>query len=46
MVGIPLEAASPGDYVLVMRVKDEFSGNTLERREPFHISAAPGPKGA
>jgi hypothetical protein len=34
----------------VLRVKDEFSGQTLELREPFHVSATqppqpPGPAG-
>jgi VWFA-related protein len=43
MIGISLESASPGDYELLMRVKDEFSGKTLELREPFHVSAPVAP---
>ncbi len=47
MIGVSLETATPGDYELVMRVKDEFSGNALELREPFRVSAPlpPGPAG-
>jgi hypothetical protein len=45
MIGVSLETATPGDYELVMRVKDEFSGSALELREPFRVSAPlpPGP---
>jgi VWFA-related protein len=48
MIGVSLEGATPGDYELVMRVRDEFSGQRLELREPFHVSArlSPGPAGA
>ena len=47
MIGVSLEAATPGNYELVMRFKDEFSGSALELREPFHVSAplSPGPAG-
>jgi VWFA-related protein len=41
MIGFSLENASPGEYELVLRVKDEFSGSRLESREPFRVSAAP-----
>jgi hypothetical protein len=43
MVGIPLESATPGDYELVMRFRDEFSGETREIREPFHVTASAAP---
>jgi VWFA-related protein len=42
MIGFSLENASPGEYDLVLRFKDEFSGSRLESREPFRVvSAAP-----
>jgi VWFA-related protein len=40
MIGIPLGSATPGDYELVMRVKDEYSGDRVELREPFHVTAS------
>jgi len=43
MIGLSLESATPGDYELVMRVKDEFSGKALELHEPFHVSSPPSP---
>jgi len=43
MIGFSLENASPGDYQLLMRIKDQLSGNTLELREPFKVTAALGP---
>jgi len=46
MIGISLEAASPGDYELVMRVKDEYSGDRRELREPFHVTAPVAPAAA
>jgi hypothetical protein len=33
--------AASGDYTLLMRVKDELSGKTLDLREPFHVGAPP-----
>ena len=39
MIGFSLADASPGEYVLVLRFKDEFSGSRLELREPFRVSA-------
>ena len=39
MIGFSLEDASPGEYELVLRFKDEFSGSRLELREPFRVSA-------
>jgi len=37
--GIALEGASPGDYELLLRVKDEIGGRTVEVREPFQVVA-------
>jgi hypothetical protein len=49
LIGFSLEAATPGDYELVLRVKDELSGKALELREPFTVSeplpAPPAPNG-
>jgi VWFA-related protein len=50
VIGFSLDAAAPGDYELLMRVKDELSGKTLELHEPFRVSArlaavSPGPTG-
>jgi len=39
MIGFSLDTASPGDYQLLLRLKDEFSGSRLELREPFRVSA-------
>jgi VWFA-related protein len=41
MIGFSLENASPGDYELVLRFKDEFSGSRLESREPFRVTGPP-----
>jgi hypothetical protein len=35
--GISLAAATPGEYELVLDVKDEITGQTLESREPFTV---------
>ena len=43
MIGVSLESASPGDYDLFLRVRDEFSGKALELHEPFHVSASAAP---
>ncbi len=40
LTGTPLEGAAPGDYELVLTLKDELSGKTVERREPFTVVAA------
>ena len=48
MIGFSLEDASPGEYELVLRFKDEFSGSRLESREPFRVvplRAPPAPAG-
>jgi VWFA-related protein len=39
MIGFSLEDAAPGDYEIVMRVKDELSGKSLELHEPFSVTA-------
>jgi hypothetical protein len=38
MIGFSLEDASPGEYELRLRFKDEFSGSRLESREPFRVT--------
>jgi hypothetical protein len=35
--GISLAAATPGEYDLLLKVKDEVSGKTVELREPFTV---------
>jgi VWFA-related protein len=37
MIGSSLEEAGPGDYRLVIHLRDELSGETLELREPFSL---------
>ena len=44
MIGFSLEGAAPGGYELVIQLKDDYSGKTLELREPFDI--LPGPVSA
>jgi len=41
MVGFSLENVPAGDYELVLRVRDELSGDRLEQREPFSVSGPP-----
>ena len=41
MIGFSLGVATPGDYEIVMRVKDELSGKSLELHEPFSVTAPP-----
>jgi len=41
LVGTKLEGTSPGDYELVLSLKDEIAGKALEVREPFSVTAAP-----
>jgi len=43
MIGFSLEDAAPGDYEIVMRVKDELSGKSLELHEPFSVTAPTSP---
>src|SRR6185295_1509258 len=35
--GIALAGATPGDYELVLRARDEIAGRTVEAREPFQV---------
>jgi VWFA-related protein len=37
--GIALGGATPGDYELVLQVRDEIAGRTVEVREPFQVEA-------
>jgi hypothetical protein len=37
MIGFTLPATDPGEYVIVLRVRDELSGRVIERREPFRV---------
>jgi len=39
-IDISLRGAEPGDYELVLLVRDEVSGQSLELREPFVVEAA------
>jgi VWFA-related protein len=43
MIGFPLHAATPDDYEIVMRVKDELTRQTLDLRETFSVSAPTRP---
>jgi hypothetical protein len=43
VIGFSLESAPPGDYELLMRVKDELSGRTVVLHEPFRVSPALAP---
>lgn len=40
-VAVSLRGAAPGDYEIVLTVKDEVTGRTLERVDPFSVSPAP-----
>jgi hypothetical protein len=40
LVGVGLEGVGEGTYDLVLQVKDEVTGDTLERRETFQLSRA------
>lgn len=45
--GISLQGALPGEYDLLLTVKDELAGEAVELREPFAISPnAPPPASA
>lgn len=43
LMGVPLEGYPPGEYQLVLSVRDEVSGREREQREPFRIEAAGAP---
>jgi hypothetical protein len=41
LIQIPLSIAAPGEYELVLRVHDEISGRSMEKVEPFAVTAVP-----
>jgi VWFA-related protein len=41
LVGTRLEGSSPGEYELVLTVRDEVAGKSVEVREPFTVEPAP-----
>jgi VWFA-related protein len=41
--GLPLQGVEPGDYDLVITVRDEVAGEVRTLREPFTVTAPPGP---
>jgi hypothetical protein len=43
MVGTGLAGATPGEYELVLSVKDELAGKSVEVREPFTLVAGHPP---
>jgi VWFA-related protein len=43
IVVAPLRGAPPGDYLLVLQVRDEVAGTGLEASEPFAVEAGDGP---
>jgi VWFA-related protein len=42
LVGTKLETSMPGDYEIVLSLKDEIAGKTLELREPFSVTPPAG----
>jgi hypothetical protein len=42
-VAFPLQDASPGEYEILLRFRDELAGAALEIREPFTV-VSPQPK--
>jgi hypothetical protein len=42
LLGAPLKGTNPGNYELVLSLKDEIAGKALELKEPFTIEAAAG----
>jgi hypothetical protein len=42
-VGVPLDGAPLGRYELIVVVRDDASGRTLEEREPFAVAAVAAP---
>jgi VWFA-related protein len=43
LMGIPLEGYPPGEYQLVLSIRDEVSGREREQREPFRIEGGGDP---
>jgi VWFA-related protein len=39
IVGFPLDKEQPGEYELVLQIRDALSGRAIEQREPFTIVA-------
>jgi hypothetical protein len=39
LVGARLQDSAPGEYEIVLRLKDEIAGKDLELREPFSVTA-------
>jgi len=39
LVGARLQDSVPGDYEIVLHLKDEIAGKDLELREPFSVTA-------
>jgi len=42
-MGLPLEGYPPGEYELILSVRDEVSGREGEQREPFRIDGTGAP---
>jgi VWFA-related protein len=42
LMGIPIDQADPGIYELVLKLEDQLTGKTLERKEPFAIKGGSG----
>ena len=40
LVGTKLDDSPPGDYEMVLSLKDEIAGKTIEVKEPFSVAAA------
>jgi VWFA-related protein len=40
LIGTPLNGAAPGSYEVVLTLKDELSGKTIEIREPFVVESS------
>jgi VWFA-related protein len=45
IVGTPIEDVAPGEYELLLSIRDEIAGKTLEAREPFVVLAPGAPTG-
>jgi VWFA-related protein len=43
LMGVPLEGYPPGEYELILTLRDEVSGVAHEQREPFRIEASGTP---
>lgn len=42
MYALNLTGVTPGDYFLVLSVRDSVAGKTLELYDPFRVAAVPG----